>query len=101
MSNPPPSAPQPLPVLTPEVVADDELLAMAVDDLVGADLDARVRMQEVFVYAEALRATLDENTWRTFLRYDEIANARFSELLLAASRWAFNEGRRHPMVPFR
>jgi len=97
MSNPPPSNPEPPPTLDPDSVADDELLGMAVDAVVGADRDARERMLEIFRYAESLRAILDEETWRTFLVYDEHSNARFAELLLAVSRWAFEQGRRFPL----
>jgi hypothetical protein len=87
---------EPLPTLTLEIVEDDVALAEAVDALVGADLDARERMLEIFRYAEALRAALDADTWRLFLLYDERANGRFSELLLVTARFAFSEGRKYP-----
>lgn len=105
MSDPPPSdpglpiEPEPPPTLDPVAVADDDLLGMAVDAVVLADLDARERMREVFGYTETLRAILDEDTWRVFLVYDERANARFAELLLVVARFAFGEGRRHPAKP--
>lgn len=69
------------------------------NSVVLADLDARERMQEVFEYTETLRASLDEDTWRVFMKYDELANARFAELLLVVARWAFGEGQRHPVEP--
>ena len=96
MSTPPPTYEPDIPVLDPVTVADDELLGIAVDAVVLADFEARERMAEVFIFTEALRATLDADTWRTFMRYDELANERFAELLLVVARWAFAEGRRHP-----
>jgi hypothetical protein len=92
-----PVAPDPPPALDPVVIADDELLGMAVDAVVYADLDARARMLEIARYAEALRASLDAEMWATFMRYDELANGRFAELLLVIARWAFDGGQKHPM----
>jgi hypothetical protein len=53
-------------------------------------------MREIFAYTEALRTILDDDGWRTFMRYDEISNGRTAELLLTVSRWAFRAGQRHP-----
>jgi hypothetical protein len=99
MSNPPDSDPHPPPTLTPEVVEDDVALGEWVDDIVLADMDAQSRMHEIARLAEAMRAILDEDKWRLFMTYDERANARFAELLLTVCRWAFSEGRWHPMEP--
>jgi len=85
-----------VPTLDPDTVADDELLGVAVDAVVVANVDARERMEEVFEMTEALRAILDEGTWQLFMAYDELANARFAELSLVIARWAFNEGQRFP-----
>jgi len=85
------------PQLDPTLVDDDERLGEMVDAVIAADIEARARMADIFVYTEALRASLDADTWITFLTYDELANGRFSELLLAVTRFAFAEGRRHPL----
>ncbi len=98
MSFPPPPDPE-IPSLDLETVGDDEQLGVAVDVVVVCDREARERATEIVRYAEALRAILDEDTWRLFLVFDERTNARFSELLLVVARWAFVEGRRHPLEP--
>jgi hypothetical protein len=94
---PPPSDHEALPVLTPDVVEDDVALGEWVDAVVGADLDARERMYEIARLAEAVRAILDEDTWKLFLLYDERANERFAELLLVVAKFAFRAGRRFPL----
>lgn len=96
MNTPPPSDPE-MPTLDPVTVADDEMLGMCLDAVVVRDRAARERMDEIFRYTEAMRAILDADTWRIFMVYDERCNARFAELLLVIARWAFGEGRRHPL----
>lgn len=99
MSNPPPPSDPDLPALDPLAIADDQLLAEAVDAVVLADREARARMEEIFIYVETLRAVLDQDEWKTLMQYDQLANERFSELLLVIARWAFTEGARHGVRP--
>jgi hypothetical protein len=99
VSFPPPPTSEPVPSLDPESVADDVQLGEAVDAVVFADLDARERMLEIARYAEALRAVLDEGSWRLLMVWDERANARFAEISLVIARFAFKEGRLHPLEP--
>jgi hypothetical protein len=85
------------PTLDATVVGDDVRLGEAVDLVIYRDREARARMEEVNVHVEMLRAILDEDTWGLFLRYDERANGRFSELALVIAKWAFTEGQRFPL----
>lgn len=96
---PPPSDPDPPPALDPSVVADEEALADAVDALIAADHEARERLAEIGVYVDALRCGLDADTWRQFLRVDELTTARWADLAVNLARWAFNEGARSAGLP--
>ena len=97
-------APEPLdddglPVLDPAVIEDEELLALAVDAVILADPVARVRSGEIAQYQAWLRAIVDDETWRLYLEVESRQNERFADLALATARWAFSEGRRHPLPP--
>ena len=80
------------PALTPEIVEDDQLLAVAVDAVILADPEARRRAAEIAEHFEWLRGSVDGDTWKQTLDLEERANERFSEVALVLSRWAFNEG---------
>ncbi len=96
MSPPPPSDPEPL-RLDPSVVADDESLAEAVDEFVRRDPLARERLHSVANQQELLRQVVDADTWRLALRLDEMIVERWSDVVVSVARWAFEEGRRHPL----
>jgi hypothetical protein len=49
-----PVEPEPPPVLDPLVVADDELLSMAVDQFIGQDPEARERLLWIMAEQETL-----------------------------------------------
>jgi hypothetical protein len=88
-----------LPTLTPDVVADEEALAEAVDEVVRRDPVARGELAEITNYQDALRGAVDDATWRLVLRVDELTTARFADVLLVVARWAFNEGVRSDDPP--
>ncbi|HEX7601287.1 MAG TPA: hypothetical protein VF316_06760, partial [Polyangiaceae bacterium] len=62
--------PEALPVLTPEIVEDDQALAEQVDEIARRDAEARRWQLEAMIYEDALKAILDADTWKIFLRLD-------------------------------
>ena len=98
MSNPPPSDPDP-PTLTPEVAADDELLAEVVDEFIRRNQLARERAHQVASQQEILRQSVDADTWKLALEVDEMIVERWSDLAVEIAVWAFNEGVRNGGQP--
>jgi len=102
MTLPPPLYPlpteEPLPTLTPEVVADDDDLGVAVDEFVRLNREARVRQWEIAMLQECLRDAVDAGAWRLVLVMEETMNARFADVVVEIARWSFAEGRRFPVA---
>ena len=81
--------PDEIPALTPEVVEDDQLLAVAVDAVILADPEARRRASEIALRFEWLKGSVDD-VWPLVLEIESRSNERWSELTLVLVRWAFN-----------
>ncbi len=97
-------APEPqddgLPALDPAVIEDEELLALAVDAVTLADPVARVRSAEIAMYQAWLQAAVeDAGTWRLYLEVESRQTEKNADVALVIARWAFAEGRRHPLPP--
>jgi hypothetical protein len=88
---------EPVPQLDPDVIEDDQLLAMAVDAVMGRDSRAKALMVSINDHGVWLRGAVDADTWQLVLRIDELATERWSDLTLVLVRWAFAEGRRWPL----
>jgi hypothetical protein len=101
MSQPPPPLypspeDEPVPQLTPEVVADDEDLGVLVDELVRRDPEARAGLRDIALRQDALRQG-DPEGWPLFLMVEEMMTARFADVVLVVARWAFMAGQRYPL----
>lgn len=96
-SPPPPSEPE-LPVLTPEVVADDDALEEAVDHFIEMNVEAQEHLREIATYYAAVRDAVDSGVWRLVVNADNVASERWSAIGVAIVRWAFDAGRRFPIV---
>lgn len=96
---PPPSDPESLPTLSPEIVSDDEALAEQVDELVRRDPVARQQLGEVSSYQEMLRGAVDADVWKLVLIIDDLTTARLADSIVLAARWGFLEGQKHPLTP--
>jgi len=81
-----------------EVVADEELLAAAVDEFVRRDRTAAVTLAEIVRLHGALGQIIDDYWWPIWARAEELGTARWADLAVGIARWAFNEGRRFPAV---
>jgi hypothetical protein len=88
----PPSDPE-LPRLTLDVVEDGESLSEAVDAFIQSNPEARQRLTEIAEHQEALRQSVDSETWKLVLRIDEMIVERWSDLAVDLTRWSFDAGR--------
>lgn len=82
----------PHPDLDPTIIADDQLLAQVVDEVIHDDPDLRVHQANVIALHEKLRAAVTDDVWRLYLEVDETTTARFADALVKVARWAFTEG---------
>jgi hypothetical protein len=97
VSNPvPPSEPE-ISMLTPEIVEDDEAIAEVVDAFIAKDGVARARLGDVSFHQDALRLVVEPDVWQLALRLDEAVTGRWADLAVGIARWAFEEGRKHPI----
>jgi hypothetical protein len=92
--SPPHSDPGP-PILTPDVVADDDALGEAVEAFVAADHEARERLSEIARYSVALRVAAEPSVWQLIVQVDELNTATWDDLAIGIARWAFVEGQKH------
>lgn len=83
---------KPRPKLDPVIVADDDLLAAAVDQVIKTDPDAVAVQVEILREQHELRELVDADAWGTYLAVEEQVTERWSELALVLARWAFVEG---------
>lgn len=84
-------------VLTPAIVEDDDELAQVVDEFVRQDPDAGDRKKEIDDLEEEFRVYYaDADSWQEHVRLAELRDKRHADILVAVSKWAFNEGRRSP-----
>lgn len=89
--------PDPIPPLDPCSVIDDEALGEAVDAYVAADPQDADRRREIDMLRSWLEVLLDRESFDVAkLAFDRI-EARYDELLVGIARWAFEQGRRHPI----
>lgn len=85
------------PNLTPEVVADEGATVAQIDRLLRRNPQHRKHVRAILKAQEALHRVLSDREWQVYLTLEAAVNARFSDALLAVARWAFEQGRRHPL----
>ncbi|MGH7295919.1 MAG: hypothetical protein ACRELB_13335 [Polyangiaceae bacterium] len=83
------------PCLTPEIVADDDALALAIQDrLLGSGamrrLTRRVRRAQ-----DRLQRVVNREAWARYMVLEEHVNDRSSQEVDLLIRWAFEAGKRH------
>ena len=79
------------PKLTPEVVADPDLLSEAVDGVIRSDPCGRRRQREIVSLQRQLRGLVSDEAWAEFLQLDALATARFADLSVVIAAWAFEQ----------
>jgi hypothetical protein len=85
-----------LPLITADVIDDDEVLAVAVDAFIAANPVARERQAEIDFRREALRLLphdTDGMTWGYFVLLDELVNERWADLALDLVRLGYAAGK--------
>ena len=87
-----------LPTLDASIVEDDDALAEAVDAVIAADPQAQERAAAVNMHMGWLRAAVDADTWKLVLEIEARSNERFADLAVVIARWAFEQGRRFPIL---
>jgi hypothetical protein len=80
------------PRLSPTVVTDDTLLARAIDEVIQADDEDQRHCLGIQKVQTELRARVDDETWKVFLRLDAATNARLADLTVTITTWAFVQG---------
>ena len=80
--------------LTPDMLADDEQLALAIDEFLGSDRSYRRRRRKIVELQGQLRELVGDEAWALVLEVEESVNRRNADLLTRAVRWAFEQGRR-------
>ena len=80
--------------LAPDIVADDDLLAVAIDTWLVRDHAAACRQAEIDGLVGIFEEPLDPDLWALLRRTLDLVDARHDEIVIAAVRWAFAEGAR-------
>jgi hypothetical protein len=75
---------------------DDEL-AEVVDALVRGEPRARERHEDICEHVELLRGCSEPDVWPLVEEIRGRIREREEALRLALARWAFDQGRRHPL----
>jgi hypothetical protein len=84
-----------MPRLTPAIVADDEALAELVDLLYESDAHLNARNTEIAIAQGDLAKVIPREAWDLY-RAVESLTLLHERLLI---RWAFEQGRKYPLVP--
>lgn len=87
------SASDGVPPLTPAIVADDEALAVVIDDLMATP-EMSDAVWEIAAYAMDLAQKLDPDDWQVVLASHEPECAFWRRV----AAWAFAQGRRYPVT---
>ena len=81
------------PRLTPEIIADDDLLWEQMDPVIRATVGHDRRRRERMRLQSRLQRMVREETWQLYLTVESQLNSRHGDELMAAARWAFAAGR--------
>jgi hypothetical protein len=84
-----------MPRLTPAIVADDEALAELVDLLYEHDPHLNARNTEIAIAQGSLAQVIPREAWDIYRSVESLTLLHEVQLV----RWAFNEGRKHPLAP--
>jgi hypothetical protein len=88
-----------LPALDVATVEDDDDLAAAIRVLIHADASSSQRLADIEDWIDMLSACVaDDGVLRVAAEVRVRVLAEADELALAIARWAFDQGRRHPVA---
>lgn len=80
------------PRLDPQVVAADDLIWEAINDLLIGDAGYKGFNREFIRRQAELRRLVNDDAWRAYLAVEEMVNARAEHVLVTVVKWAFAEG---------
>jgi hypothetical protein len=83
------------PCLTPEIMADDDALALAIQDVLLASRTMRKLTRRVRRAADRLQRVMNRKAWARYMVLEERVNDRTSQEVELLVRWAYQAGRRH------
>jgi len=83
------------PCLTAEIMNDDDMLALAINELLLGSPAVRKLSKRVRHAQDHLQKVVERRAWKRYLRLEEIINDRTSRETDILVRWAFEAGKRH------
>jgi len=84
-----------MPCLTPEIISDDDALALAIQDMILGSRAMRKMSKRVRCAQDRLRRVVGRKAWARYMVLEEIVNDRASREVELLVRWAYEAGRRH------
>ena len=86
--------PKKRPHLTADIVADEQLLAKAVEAQLVEHPDMVRHRRRIVRHQEELRRVASGKAWKAYLKVEEAVNARYDLALRLVAAWAFEAGRK-------
>lgn len=83
------------PRLTPEIVADDDAVTEALDDLLLRDPEYRRLTRRIVRRQRELRGLVSEQAWSAYILLEDVTNERLDHAIRLVTRWAFRAGQRN------
>jgi hypothetical protein len=83
------------PSLNAEIMNDDDMLALAINELLLGSPAVRKLSKRVRRGQDRLERAVDRRAWKQYLKLEEIINDRTSRETDILVRWAFEAGKRH------
>jgi hypothetical protein len=87
-----PNEPAELPVLTADILEDEELLAAWVDGVIQAHPIAQARAVEIAEWTAWLRDACEPDVWKLYLELERRSEERWTELGSVLVRYGFARG---------
>lgn len=81
-----------MPRLDRSVLANDEQLLDAIEELLTDDAAYKGLRKKLLKRQQRLKKLSTDEAWRTYLRIEEVVNARAEHVVLSVVRWAFEQG---------
>jgi hypothetical protein len=81
--------------LTPEIMADDNALALAIQEMLLGSRAMRKLSRRVRRAADRLHRVVNRKAWAKYMVLEEVVNDRATQEVELLVRWAYEAGRRH------
>lgn len=80
------------PRLTLPMLKDEQAVTAAIDTLLIAEPETKMRRRKILRLQKALHALVGEDAWQRYLAIEEAVNERHVDELVRVAAWAFKEG---------